>query len=126
MGRKNWKESVSLKGPGRKARKQRDPELPAQLRERDSGVKKVRAGALGGRIKQRAKKRVAREELKLKAKTLSSKKLRAKDKDANLYRTVPPPPPLDDSSADAKMELAETDAKMELFVDGSGKVPYLL
>ncbi len=54
MGRKNWKEHVSQKGPGRKARKQKDPELPLKLQEE---VKKVKTGALGSRAKLRTKKR---------------------------------------------------------------------
>ena len=57
MGRKNWKEHVSQKGPGKKARKQKDPELPPKLREEETTIKKVKAGALGSRAKQRGKKR---------------------------------------------------------------------
>lgn len=62
MGRKkDWKE-LGKRGPGRKARKQQPPELPAHLREKDEaplGVKK-----LGGRIKQRARRRAVREAVK--------------------------------------------------------------
>lgn len=73
MGRQNWKEFVSQKGPGRKTKKQGDPELPIKLREKC--VKRVKsAKALGGRIKQRGRKRAIR---------VSAAK-------AN-YRSVPPP-----------------------------------
>jgi hypothetical protein len=82
MGRKNWKETVSQKGPGRKTRKQKDPELPVQLREKEGGVNKVRAGVVGGRIIQRARKRAVKNELKLKAKAIKS-----------AYSAVPPPQP---------------------------------
>lgn len=57
MGRKNWKEFVDQKGPGRKARKQKDPVLPLKLQEQDKEIQKVSKGALGSRAKQRSKKR---------------------------------------------------------------------
>lgn len=85
MGRKNWKEIVSQKGPGRKAKKQGDPELPAQL-PRD--VKKVESKVLGGRIKQRARKRASKTALTQTIKKGVKKTKRAVVKD---YSGVPPP-----------------------------------
>ncbi len=58
MGRKkDWKE-LGTRGPGRKARKQQAPVLPPHLKEEEPalGVKRV-----GGRIKQRGKKRALKE-----------------------------------------------------------------
>lgn len=52
MGRKNWKEQISKKGPGKKARKQKDPQLPRKLQE--DTVERVKTGT---RVKQRGKKR---------------------------------------------------------------------
>ena len=57
MGRKNWKEHVSQKGPGRKTRKQKDPDLPQKLKEQDKAIKKVGTGGLGSRARQRSQKR---------------------------------------------------------------------
>lgn len=57
MGRQNWQERPK-KGPGKKTKKQGDPDLPLKLREEDKKIKKVQlSGTLGGRIKQRARKR---------------------------------------------------------------------
>lgn len=72
MGRKIWKETVSQKGPGRKSKKQGDPELPAQLRERDGDVKRVRTEAVGRRVRQRAMKRAASSKAKKFASTEKS------------------------------------------------------
>jgi len=59
MGRQNWKEKKPLKkGPGKKSKRQGDPELPQKLKEEDRKLKKVKSSeALGGRIQQRARKR---------------------------------------------------------------------
>ena len=59
MGRKkDWSE-LGKRGPGRKAKKQQAPELPSHLVEKEEvlGVRKK----LGGRIKQRRRKRALRE-----------------------------------------------------------------
>ena len=55
MGRQNWKEKL-VKGPGKKSRRQGDPELPKKLKKTDK-IKVESSEALGGRIKQRARKR---------------------------------------------------------------------
>ena len=111
MGRKRWSESVSQKGPGRKAKKQGDPKLPAQLQKEDQALKKVNKAALGGRAKQRARKRLAKETL-AKAVKQSSKKNVRKSKGAD-YSSVPPPKEMLSFEEDAPKH-----AKVELF-DGS-------
>lgn len=100
MGRKNWKEAVSQKGPGRKTRKQKDPELPAQFREEDGKVKKVQTGTLGGRIKQRLRKRAAKEKLKVAIQ--------------KSYNAVPPPKTVSPTLLD------HDSSKMELFHKSDG------
>ena len=130
MGRKNWKEFVSEKGPGRKAKKQGDPELPLQLQEQDKHVKKVKSGAVGGRIKQRARKRASVAAL-AKASKQGAKGSRSKEK----YAAVPPPPPppMEEEEEEEEMmtgleaDVEEAPAhspshdpiKMELFKGGS-------
>ena len=56
MGRVKDFKQLGKKGPGRKARKQGDPSIPAALRE-DKKTDKVKK-KLGGRIRQRTKKRL--------------------------------------------------------------------
>ena len=57
MGRQNWQERTK-KGPGKKTRKQGDPDLPLKLQKEDQKSRKaISSGALGGRIKQRGRKR---------------------------------------------------------------------
>ncbi|XP_019854304.1 PREDICTED: probable 28S rRNA (cytosine(4447)-C(5))-methyltransferase [Amphimedon queenslandica] len=56
MGRVKDFKLLGKKGPGRKARKQGDPTIPAALRE-DKKIDKVKK-KLGGRIRQRTKKRL--------------------------------------------------------------------
>ena len=57
MGRQNWKERPK-KGPGKKSKKQGDPDLPPRLKEEDKKVRRMKSsGVLGGRIKQRSRKR---------------------------------------------------------------------
>ena len=56
MGRKKDLSELGKRGPGRKAKKQQPPELPARVKERASlGVKK-----LGGRSRLRSKRRAAK------------------------------------------------------------------
>ena len=61
MGRiKEKKDLQGRRGPGKKAKKQSDPSLPPSLSERSSDVanlKSVKQGGVGGRIKQRARRR---------------------------------------------------------------------
>ena len=62
MGRyKDLKELRGKRGLGRKARKQADPQLPPQVLEgeAESPIPKVKS-KIGGRIKQRARKKAAR------------------------------------------------------------------
>lgn len=62
MGRyKDLKELRGKRGQGRKAKKQADPQLPAQVLEGDTEapIPKVKS-KIGGRIKQRARKKAAR------------------------------------------------------------------
>ena len=74
MGRQNWKERAK-KGPGRKSKKQGDPELPKQLQKVDEGLKRVKKhGAVGGR-------RTKTKSAKLTTKALD-------------FHAVPPPLPL--------------------------------
>lgn len=70
MGRvKDFKE-LGKKGPGRKARKQGDPSMPAAVKNLKTGsVGKIKK-KLGGRIRQRTKKRL----LNLATATRTSKK----------------------------------------------------
>ena len=108
MGRKNWKESKSesKKGPGKKVKKQGDPELPAKLQ---GEVKRTKsAGDVGGRIKQRARKRTAKAAV-TKALKQGTKRVKPKDVKAN-YKSVPPPaspspPPPPSRSKGAAMAL---------------------
>lgn len=68
MGRKKDLNELGKRGPGRKAKKQQPPELPVRLKEGDSiGIKK-----LGGRIRQRSKRRA----IKLAAKVLLAEQKR--------------------------------------------------
>ncbi len=64
MGRKKDLNELGKRGPGRKSKKQKPPQLPAHLKEKEDaahlGVKKK----LGGRIKQRAKKRAFKVAMK--------------------------------------------------------------
>lgn len=127
MGRKNWNESVQLKGPGRKSRKQGDPELPSKLQDKD--IKKVKSG-LGGRIKQRARKRTVKlataKDLKVEAK-------KTKPKGAVVdYTEVPPPkdtPAVSKESSGKKSILSKASSgkkssskhvKINLFTGDSG------
>lgn len=70
MGRQNWKDQDRVKkGPGRKSRKQGDPTLPLKLQEEDRLVRKVKkSGNVGGRIKQRGRKRALKEAMTRKLK----------------------------------------------------------
>ncbi len=84
MGRKKWGEeprSVTQKGPGRKSRKQSNPELPMAVREQR--VEKIESGPLGGRIKQRARKRAFKAAL--------SKAVKKGGRIKQDFSTVPPP-----------------------------------
>lgn len=117
MGRKNWKEFVSEKGPGRKARKQGNPELPLQVQEQDKSVKKVKTGAVGGRIKQRARKRAS-----------VTAKVAKQLQGAKGYAAVPPPPPPMEEEEAIKVPVlegapvppsAQDCLKRELFKGGS-------
>ena len=68
MGRKKDLNELGKRGPGRKAKKQQPPELPVRLKEKDSiGIKK-----LGGRIRQRSKRRA----VKLAAKVMQAEQKR--------------------------------------------------
>ena len=58
MGRKKDVKELSKRGPGRKAKKQRPPELPVDLKGAEASVKTTKT--IGGRIRQRARKRVAK------------------------------------------------------------------
>ena len=104
MGRKNWKEHVSNKGPGRKARKQGDPELPLKLQEKG---KKLKSGAIGGRIRQRARKRQIKEALKQKAVKLEAKKAKSRLKDVEVDHHAVPPPSVLTKPVPSMKELAE-------------------
>ena len=97
MGRKNWKEFVSQKGPGRKARKQKDPELPLKLQEQEKEIQKVKKGTLGSRAKQRSKKRVLKEAA---AKALlPQKKTPVKKTSVKKKVTIKTPPEEEDDSS---------------------------
>ena len=82
MGRyKDLKELRGKRGLGRKARKQADPQLPHQILEGEakSPVPKVKS-KIGGRIKQRARKKAARMAM-IKAMQREKSKRRAAKKD---------------------------------------------
>lgn len=116
MGRKNWKESVSQKGPGRKSKKQGDPKLPPQLHEQGKGVKRTKAAAdLGGRIKQRARKRAVKSAT-TKALRQGAKRVKSKDGDAD-YRSVPPP--LTEEASLPPTKKKKKQVKINLFHEGS-------
>lgn len=141
MGRKNWKESFSQRGPGRKSRKQGDPELPPKLQDQGKGVERTKtASELGGRIKQRARKRAVKSAT---AKALRQGAKRVKAKDAGGDYTSVPPPPAESApaakkrnassilkSSTKKKSSAQKQVKISLFKDGSdgssGKWPRLL
>lgn len=57
MGRKKDVKELSKRGPGRKAKKQHPPELPVGLKGAEASVRTTKA--VGGRIRQRARKRAA-------------------------------------------------------------------
>lgn len=120
MGRKNWKETTSQRGPGRKAKKQGDPRLPPQL---SGDVGKVNSEGVGGRIKQRARKRASKAALQQAIKQGPKKVKRAVEKK---YSAVQPPPKQDSSppvseTDDTPLEptVPNTKQRLELFNDRS-------
>lgn len=134
MGRKNWKESVGQKGPGRKSKKQGNPELPPQLQDGGKVVKRTKIAAdLGGRIKQRARKRAV-QSVATKVLKQGAKRVKSKDAAAD-YKSVTPPlgaaslPPTKKLSASSvlksslrtskKKSSTKKQVKMKLFEDGS-------
>ncbi len=116
MGRINWKEHVSTRGPGRKAKKQGNPELPLELQKQDKDIKKTKSGHIGGRIQQRARRRVLRAALKQEVKKQEVKKTKIKKKSI----PIKSPPPTHTSSDASESELESTNyEKKELFSGGS-------
>ncbi len=99
MGRQNWKERPK-KGPGKKAKRQGDPELPSSLKENESKLKKAKTNEVfGGRIKQRARKRemkkvmekvigeeVAKKKKLSKPVKISKEKAKSKDKQPKIKK----------------------------------------